>query len=74
MSRLSFDVPVVPDAAQGRAWARQELAGPGYERPGLVRRGLEWLVDHLQQLPLPHGSGSALTAGVLLLVVAAVVA
>ena len=74
MSRLSSDVPVVPDAAQGRAWARQELAGPGYERPGLVRRGLEWLVDHLQQLPLPHGSGSALTAGVLLLVVAAVVA
>jgi hypothetical protein len=67
------DVPVVPDAAQGRAWAREELAGPGYERPGLIRRGLEWLLEHLQQLPLPHGNGSALTAAVLLLVVAAVV-
>ena len=73
MSRLSFDVPVVPDAAQGRAWARAELAGPGYERPGLIRRALGWLVEHLQQLPLPNGNGSALTAGVLLLVVAAVV-
>jgi hypothetical protein len=74
VSRLSSEVPVVPDAAQGRAWAREELAGPGYERPGLIRRGLEWLLQHLQQLPLPQGKGSALTAGVLLLVVAAVVA
>jgi hypothetical protein len=74
VSRLLFDVPVVPDAAQGRAWAREELAGPGYERPGLIRRGLEWLVEHLQQLPLPHGNGSALTAAILLVVVAAVVA
>ena len=72
MSRLA-DVPVVPDAQQGRAWAREELAGPGYERPGLVRRGLEWLIEQLQHLPLPHGSGSALTAAVLLVVVAAVV-
>jgi hypothetical protein len=72
VSRLAADVPLVPDAAQGRAWAREELAGPGYERPGLIRRGLEWLIEHLQQLPLPHGSGSALTAAVLLVVVAAV--
>jgi hypothetical protein len=67
------DVPVVPDAAQGRAWAREELAGPGYERPGLIRRGLEWLIGHLEQLPLPHGNGSALTAAVLLVAVAALV-
>jgi Domain of unknown function (DUF4129) len=72
VSRLA-DVPVVPDAGQGRAWAREELAGPGYERPGLIRRGLEWLVERLQQLPLPHGSGSALTAAVLVVVVAVVV-
>ena len=72
MSRLA-DVPVLPDAGQGRAWAREELAGPGYDRPGLIRRGLQWLVEHLQQLPLPHGNGSALTAAVLLVVVAAVV-
>jgi hypothetical protein len=71
---LLADVPVVPDAEQGRAWAREELAGPGYERPGLIRRGLEWLIEHLQQLPLPHGSGSALTAAILVVVVAAVVA
>lgn len=73
MSGLA-DVPVVPDAQQGRAWAREELAGPGYERPGLIRRGLQWLIEHLQQLPLPHGSGSALTAAVLVIVMAAVVA
>jgi hypothetical protein len=73
VTRLA-DVPVVPDAGQGRAWAREELAGPGYERPGLIRRALEWLVDRLQQLPLPHGSGSAITAAVLLVVVAVVVA
>jgi hypothetical protein len=72
--RAPGDVPVVPDAAQGRGWARAELAGPGYERPGLVRRALQWLVEQLQQLPLPHGSGSALTAALLLVVVAVAVA
>ena len=68
--RTAADVPVLPDAEQGRRWAREELAGPGYERPGLVRRALEWLLDRLQELPLPHGSGSAIGAGVLLVVVA----
>ncbi len=68
------DVPVLPGAEQGRSWAREELAGPGYERPGLVRRGLEWLLDQLQRLPLPEGNGSALATGVLLVVVALLLA
>jgi hypothetical protein len=74
MIRLRADVPVLPDAEQGRRWAREELAGPGYERPGLVRRALQWLLERLQELPLPHGSGSALVGGVLLVVVALLLA
>jgi hypothetical protein len=62
-------VPVQPDAEQARSWARAELAGPEYEHPGLVRRALEWLVGRLQDLPLPHGSGTAIT-GTLLAAVA----
>jgi len=61
------DVPVLPDPAQARAWAREELAGPGYEHPGLVRRALGWVVDRLEQVPLPHGTGTALTEVVALL-------
>ncbi len=68
-----LEVPVLPDAEQGRRWARDELAGPGYERPGLVRRALEWLFERLQSIPVPEGSGSALLAGVVLLVVVAIV-
>jgi Domain of unknown function (DUF4129) len=70
---LGSDVPVQPGATQGRAWARAELAGPGYEHPGLIRRGLEWLLERLADLPLPSGSGSALTGGVLVLVLVAAV-
>jgi Domain of unknown function (DUF4129) len=64
-------VPVQPDAEQGRAWARAELAGPEYEHPSLVRRALAWLIDRLLDLPLPHGSGTAITGT---LVVGALVA
>jgi Domain of unknown function (DUF4129) len=68
------DVPVQPGADQARAWARAELAGPGYDRPGLLRRALQWLVERLADLPLPHGTGGALAGTVVgLLVVAAVV-
>jgi hypothetical protein len=66
---LPVQVPVQPDAEQARAWARAELAGPGYEHPGLVRRALEWLLDRLQELPLPHGSGTAITGTVLVVLV-----
>ncbi len=70
---VPFEVPVLPDAEEGRRWAREELAGPGYERPGLVRRALEWLFERLQTIPLPEGQGSSLLAGVLVLLVAALV-
>lgn len=58
-------LPVQPDAGQGRSWARAELAGPEYDHPSLVRRALEWLLARLQDLPLPHGSGTAITGTVL---------
>ncbi|MGZ4625583.1 MAG: DUF4129 domain-containing protein [Kineosporiaceae bacterium] len=67
-------MPVQPDAAQGRAWARAELARPGYDHPGLVRRALAWLLERVADLPLPHGTGSALTGAALLVALAAVVA
>ena len=71
---LTFDLPVQPDAGQGRAWAHAELAGPGYEHPSVLRRALEWLLERLTELPLPHGTGSALTgAAVLAGVIAGVV-
>ena len=70
---VPLDVPVLPDGEQGRRWAREELAGPGYERPGLVRRVLEWVFERLQSVPMPDGSGSALLGGVVVLLVAAVV-
>jgi hypothetical protein len=69
--RILLTVPVQPDAQQGRAWARAELAGPEYEHPSLLRRALEWVLDRLQQLPLPHGTGTAITGTLL---VAALVA
>jgi hypothetical protein len=61
-------VPVDPDAGQARSWAREELARPGYEREGLLARALGWFLEQLQRIPLPHGDGSALLAGVLLVV------
>jgi hypothetical protein len=67
-------VPVQPDAEQGRAWARAELAGPEYDHPSLLGRAIEWLLDRLENLPLPHGSGTAVTGTLLVATVAAVLA
>jgi hypothetical protein len=67
-------VPVQPDAHQGRAWARAELAGPEYEHPSLVRRVLEWLLDRLADVPLPHGSGTAITGTLLVAALVALLA
>jgi hypothetical protein len=63
---VAAQVPVQPDADQGRAWARAELAGPEYEHPSLIRRVLEWLLARLQDLPLPHGTGTAITGTLLI--------
>ncbi|HYJ75803.1 MAG TPA: DUF4129 domain-containing protein [Kineosporiaceae bacterium] len=68
---MNLQVPVQPDAEQGRAWARAELAGPQYEHASLLRRALEWLLDRLQDLPLPHGSGTAVTGTLLVAVLLA---
>lgn len=65
--------PVQPDPAQGRAWAREELAGPGYDHPGVLRRLLSWLADRLGELGLGHGTGTALTGALVLLALAVLV-
>jgi hypothetical protein len=67
-------IPVQPDAGQGRAWARAELAGPEYEHPSLLGRVIAWLLDRLENLPLPHGSGTAVTGTLLVAALAAVLA
>jgi Domain of unknown function (DUF4129) len=71
---VAVQVPVQPGADQGRAWARAELAGPEYEHPSLVRRALAWLLDRLQDLPVPHGSGTAITGTLLLAALVALLA
>jgi len=42
-------VPVEPDREQARGWALRELAGREYaaQRPGLLARALDWLLQHL---------------------------
>jgi Domain of unknown function (DUF4129) len=71
---VAAQVPVQPDAQQGRARARAELAGPEYEHPSLVRRLLEWLLERLTDLPLPHGSGTAITGTLLVAALVALLA
>jgi hypothetical protein len=65
--------PVQPDPAQGRAWAREELAGAGYDHPGVLRRLVGWLGDRLGELGLGHGTGTALTGALVLVVLAVLV-
>lgn len=69
-----MSVPVEPDAPIARQWLRDELADPAYEaaQPGLVERGLWWLVEVLTRIEPPSGPpGAGLVA--LLVVVAVVV-
>jgi len=68
-------VPVEPSREQARGWAAEELAKREYqaERPGLFRQALEWVVERLQDLPLPGSPEPALALGALLVVVAVLV-
>jgi hypothetical protein len=65
---LALQVPVEPGREQARGWALQELAGREYaaERPGLLARGIQRVLEWLTGLDLPAGTGSSLVLSVVL--------
>ncbi|WP_087509971.1 DUF4129 domain-containing protein [Cellulomonas iranensis] len=66
---MRLGVPVEPDAATARGWARQELLDPVYhQRQSLLERVIGWIREQLEQLPSIGMSG-----GTWLLVVTVVV-
>lgn len=69
-ARVPAGVPVDPDAATARRWAREELADPVYHQQGsLLRRLLTWLSEQLSSLRTP----AAIDPWAVLVVVAIVV-
>jgi hypothetical protein len=68
-------VPVQPDREQARRLAIEELSRREYQaaRPGLLSRGLAWLLDHLSRIRLPDHTGSSIMLATLLAVIVAVV-
>ncbi|HWS58506.1 MAG TPA: hypothetical protein VN257_08205, partial [Actinotalea sp.] len=72
LARLATEVPVDPDAATAREWARDELADPVYhQRPSLLQLLLGWLEEQLGEANRALSMVDARTAA--LLVVGAVV-
>ncbi|WP_456826918.1 DUF4129 domain-containing protein [Cellulomonas sp. P5_E12] len=70
-ARVVAGVPVDPDAATARRWARQELLDPVYhEQRSLLRRLWDWVAEQLAGLRTP----AALDPWAVLLVVGVVVA
>ena len=71
-------VPLEPGREQARGWAIDELAGREYaaQRPGLVARAFQRVLEWLQELDLPDTRGGSilLTVALVLLVVLAAVA
>jgi hypothetical protein len=72
---LLAGVPVEPDREQARRLAIEELSRREYQaaRPGLISRGLAWLLDHLSRIRLPDHTGSSIAVTALLAVIIAVV-
>lgn len=72
--------PVLPDGAEGRRWAEEELAGPGYQKPAPAWLENAWqaFLDWLGQLDGPSGPPSSVAgpliavAGVVIIVLAIV--
>jgi hypothetical protein len=52
--------PLTPDPPVARRWADTELARTEYQRqrPGIVRRFLSWVLEHVDHLPAVQGSVS----------------
>ncbi len=63
------DVPVDPDSATARRWAREELADPVYhQRESLLSRVLTWLKERLDEAQTTLSGLDARTAAVVLTV------
>ena len=67
--------PLVPSRKQARGWAVRELADPAYARaqPGLLQRGVRWVLDRLAELA-PDGAPTTRAGLVVLLLGVLVVA
>ncbi len=77
LTGLPLAPPLNPSRELARDWARQELSDPVYARaqPGLLQRGVQWVLDQLGRLRLPSSALADPRTGVVLLVlVVAVVA
>ncbi|MBX9247024.1 DUF4129 domain-containing protein [Actinotalea ferrariae] len=70
---LRADVPVDPDAETARRWLREELADPIYhERPNLLQRAWEWILQQLAQAEQAIGGMDVRLAAVIVVAVLAV--
>lgn len=68
------DVPVTPDADQARRWAQEELARGIYsQRPGLLERVLDWVIEQINALNGLSVDGGWLVPLLLVLATAALV-
>jgi hypothetical protein len=74
-ARSATAAPLTPDRSTGQTWARQELGNPAYarERPGLLRRGWDWLLGRVDQLAGGHGAGPGRILAVVVLAALVVV-
>ena len=68
-------VPLVPSREQARGWAVRELADPAYARarPGLLQRGVQWVLDRLAEIG-PDGVPDARIGLLAVLVAVALIA
>jgi hypothetical protein len=68
-------VPVDPSREQARGWAVDELSRREYQanQPGLVERGIRWLLDQLDHVHLRGNPGPSLALGITVVLLAAVI-
>lgn len=71
---MASEPPVLPDGEEGRRWATEELAKPGYQRPApaWLEDSWQWLRDWLGQLDGPSGPPSSV-AGPLIAIATVVI-
>lgn len=71
---MASEPPVLPDGTEGRRWAEEELAGPGYQKPvpAWLEDAWQAFLDWLGQLDGPSGPPSSV-AGPLLAIVGIVI-
>lgn len=73
LAEVRADVPVDPDAETARDWLRAELADPIYlERPNLLQRVWDWILEQLEQAEDAIGGMDARLAAIIVVSVVAV--